>query len=146
MRKTAQRLLLVLVVVLISSALASCRPEPASPQEARLLILRPSAESTVSGSSVIIKVFIEFFSIAGKTGLPNVPGEGHIVYYRDVEPPLKAGESALTAAGSYIVTTETSYMWTGISPGEHTFWVQLVNNDNTPLQPPAAVYVPVTVR
>ena len=75
-----------------------------------------------------------------------MPGEGHIIFYMDVTPPLKKGESALTAEGTYFITKDKVYVWENVPAGAHTFTVQLVNNDDTPLEPPAAVRAPVTVK
>ena len=131
---------------LILPSLVSCRPEPVAPEEARVLILEPSADSTINYANVSVKTYVEIFNLVDKIGQANVPGEGHIVFYLDVTPPLNKGESALTGAGTYFVTRDTVHVWEKVPAGAHTFWVQLVNNDNTPLEPPAAVYVPVTVK
>ena len=127
-----------LLVVFVFLLLAACHPEPVVPQDARILIIDPAAESTRQAGAVTIKTFVERFELTDENG--------HIVYYMDVTPPMVQGESALTAAGSYAASTEKSHTWDNVPPGEHTFWVQLVNNDNTPLQPPQAVRVYVTVR
>jgi hypothetical protein len=116
-----------------------------SPQDATVLIIDPAAESTISSDTITIRVFVERFGLVDKIGQQNSPGEGHVVYYIDVTPPMQQGESALSADGSYAMSAETSHSWNNVQPGTHTFWVQLVNNDNTPLEPPAAVRVYVTV-
>jgi hypothetical protein len=136
---------LALVLILLALSIA-CHPEPVAPQEARILIIDPAAESVIDTTTITIKTFVERFNLVDKTGQPNSPGEGHIVYYKDVTPPLVEGQSALTAEGSYIISMESSETWNNLQPGKHTFWVQLVNNDNTPLLPPAAVRVYVTVK
>jgi hypothetical protein len=69
--------------------------------------------------------------IIGKT---NNPGEGHFIYYLDVDPLTNQGQPATTAPGTYKVSA-SSVNWKGIQPGKHTVSVQLVNNDNTPLSP-----------
>ena len=131
---------------LAAALFTGCHPEPVIPQDARVLIIDPAAESTVTTSTVTIKTFVERFNLVDKAGQPNSPGEGHLVYYMDAQPPLEQGNSALTPEGTYAVTTETSRTWLNVPPGTHTFWVQLVNNDDTPLEPPAAVRVYVTVK
>ena len=136
--------LLILTIPFILVA-ASCRPEPVAPDDARVLILDPSASATLPAGDITIKTFVEYFKLVDKSGQANQPAEGHIMFYIDVTPPVTKGDSALTAAGTYFVTTNTSYTWSNVQPGNHTFWVQLVNNDNTPLEPAAAVRVPVTV-
>jgi hypothetical protein len=145
-RQALKNLALLFPVVLILTLLAACQPEPVVPQDARILIIDPAAESSQSSSTVTIRTFIERLDLVEKAGQLNSQGEGHIVYYMDAAPPLVQGESALSAAGSYAVSAGTSYAWDNVPPGEHTFWVQLVNNDDTPLQPPQAVRVYVTVR
>lgn len=71
-----------------------------------------------------------------------MPDGGHIIYYLDVTPPLKKGESALTAEGTYFITRETVHVWENLPAGAHTFAVQLVNNDNTPLEPASSIFSP----
>jgi hypothetical protein len=145
--RTLQKLfLLIALVLLVLIPSIACHPEPVAPQEARILIIDPAAESVINTATVTIKTFVERFNLVDKTGQPNSPAEGHIIYYKDVTPPLEPGESALTAEGSYILSTETSETWSNLQPGRHTFWVQLVNNDNTPLLPPSAVRVYATVK
>jgi hypothetical protein len=78
-------------------------------------------------------------------GKANVGGEGHYIYYMDTAPPTKAGKSAVPAQGKYKVTTESFYVWELVPSGTHEFSLQLVNNDNTPLNPPVSTTVTVTV-
>jgi len=134
--------MLLLSVLLLSTA---CNPEPVAPQDPTVLIIDPAAESTISSDTVTIRAFVERFDLVDKIGQPNSPGEGHVLYYMDVTPPMQQGESALSADGTYAISMDTSHTWNNVQPGTHTFWVQLVNNDNTPLEPPAAVRVYVTV-
>jgi hypothetical protein len=145
-QRVLQNLPLLFPVVLVFLLLAACHPEPVVPQDPRILILDPAAESSQSPGAVTIRTFVERLDLVDAAGQPNSQGEGHIVYYMDAAPALVQGESALTAAGTCAVSAGTSYTWNNVPPGEHTFWVQLVNNDNTPLQPPQAVRVYVAVR
>jgi hypothetical protein len=78
-------------------------------------------------------------------GKENVSGEGHYIYYLDTEPPTDIGQSAVPKNGEYKVTTEEFYIWEEIPSGLHTFSVQLVNNDNTPLDPPVFATITVTL-
>jgi hypothetical protein len=133
-------------ILLIFILAMGCHPEPVMPQTARVLIVDPSAESTLTTNDVTIKTFVERFNLVDNAGQQNSPGEGHIVYYMDVSPPMVQYKSALTKEGTYAISTETSYTWNNVQPGMHTFWVQLVNNDNTPLEPPAAVRIYATVK
>ena len=155
------RLLQILgVLVAISTFLflfVACRPEPLAPQTARVLIVKPGPEATTGNSDITIDTFIENFSLVQSDGkavgtmgnevhFDKIPLKGHIIYYMDVTPPIEQGMSALSKEGTYAVSTEMSHTWSNVSQGKHTFWVQLVNQDNTPLQPPAAVRVYVTVK
>jgi hypothetical protein len=139
-------LVAVLFILLVLILFPSCRPEPLSPQEAIVIIMSPLAETTLSTNAVTIKTFVENFTLIDKVGQNNSPGEGHLIYYLDVTPPLKQGEPSLTGEGSYVISTELTLTWQNVPAGQHIFWAQLVNNDNTPLQPPSAVRVPVTLK
>jgi hypothetical protein len=68
-------------------------------------------------------------------GKANKTGEGHFIFYLDVDPPTVPGQPAFSSAGTYQVQTY-SVAWKNLSAGKHTFSLQLVNNDNTPLNPP----------
>ena len=138
--------LIISFIVLSVSSVAACHPEPVYPQDARVLIIDPPAESETDSDAITVKTFVERFDLVDKIGQQNSPGEGHIVFYMDVTPPMDQGKNALSAEGSYAVSTDTFYTWSNVSPGTHVFWVQLVNNDNTPLEPQAAVRVYVTVK
>jgi hypothetical protein len=80
-----------------------------------------------------------------KIGQAIASGEGHIIYYMDVVPPTDPTQAATTAAGTYAATAATSYTWQNVAAGTHTFFVELVNNDNTPLTTPVVIQVVVTV-
>ncbi len=92
-----------------------------------------------------ILTYVENFRVVDKIGQTNNPGEGHLIYYKDVNPPVVKGEQALTADNTCIISTDRLHTWQNVEPGNHVFWVQLVNNDNTVLEPPAAVNVPIIV-
>jgi len=91
-------------------------------------------------------VRVSNFNLVDKIGQANIPGEGHIIYYADVQPPTTPGQPALTAPGTYEVSANTSYLWTNLFTGVHTLGVQLVNNDNTPLSPPVIAQVTMNVN
>jgi photosystem II stability/assembly factor-like uncharacterized protein len=90
-------------------------------------------------------VEVSNFTLVDKLGQANVPGEGHINYFMDVNPPITPDKPATTVPGTYAATTETSHVWNNVSGGQHTFSVELVNNDHTPLSPPVVAEVEVTV-
>jgi hypothetical protein len=149
---------LVFPALLLLLPLTACHPEPVVPQDARILIIDPAAESTQAPGPVTITTYVQNFMLvdgAGNTSTKNVvefdqfdhtPPEGQIVYYMDVTPPLTDNATALTATGTYHTSIDTAYTWENVPPGQHVFWAQLVDKDVTPLRPPSAVRVYVTVQ
>lgn len=109
-------------------------------------ITSPTDGSSVPGPDITVSVDVSRFTLVDKLGQPNVPGEGHLHYFLDVAPPTTPGVPAVTAPGTYVATTATSYTWTGLSAGEHMVSVELVNNDHTPLVPAAVATVYVHVN
>ena len=107
---------------------------PAGPPS--IQITSPGSGNKFGIGSVTVAVLVSNFNLVDKTGSPNATGEGHLVYYLDVDPPVAAGLPALTTPGTYFSSAQVSYAWTNIGSGQHKFAVQLVNNDNTPLNPP----------
>jgi hypothetical protein len=86
------------------------------------------------------------FSMADDAiGKANVAGQGHLVYYLDVEPPTTANQTALTTTGTYAVTTDDFHTWAKVPAGRHVFSIQLVNNDNTPLNPPVLAQTSIVI-
>jgi len=108
-----------------------------------VLIVDPPFDGGVSSGTVTVSVQVTAFVLV-PPGRPNLQGTGHLVYYRDVPPRTMQGESALTAPGTYNTSSETVQIWNGVPSGTHTFAVQLVNADDTPLDPPAIDAVDVT--
>jgi len=89
----------------------------------------------ISAGDITISVQVSNFEVLSGPWSSNVSGKGHLIYYMDVPVPTYYYHSAIAKAGSYAVGYDTSYTWSGVTPGEHTFAVQLVNNDDTPLAP-----------
>ncbi len=75
----------------------------------------------------------------------SAPGEGHIIYFKDVDAPTDQTVPAITAAGTYAATASTSYTWQNVAVGTHTFSAELVNNDHKPLATPVVAKITVTV-
>ncbi len=71
--------------------------------------------------------------------------DGHIIYYLDESAPIYYDHSAVSKAGTYAISEETSYIWKGVTPGEHKFSVQLVDKNSSPLPEPAVDSVTVQV-
>jgi hypothetical protein len=84
------------------------------------------------------------FVLVDKFGQANVAGEGHVHYFLDAIPPTDPGKPAVTAPGTYVPTTATSYTWQNVPAGDHIIGVELVNNDHTPLVPPVTQVITVT--
>jgi hypothetical protein len=88
----------------------------------------------------------------------NVVGQGHVDFYLDMTPPTTAGAKAgvlpspaptgakvaIADAQANIVYTGATYTFTGVSNGNHTFAAQLVQNDDTPFNPPI-IWAPVQI-
>ncbi len=124
------------------AATATATPTATSPT---VTITAPANGSTLSAGDILVTVQTVNFKLIDKLGQANVAGEGHIHYFLDVTAPTIPGQPAVTASGTYAATANTSYTWTAVSSGSHTFSVELVNNDHTPLVPPVVAKVTVTV-
>jgi hypothetical protein len=107
---------------------------------------RPQGSSACA--DIIISPEVNNFTVyADKIGQPAAPGEGHFIYYFNVNPPTTPGKPALTEKGTYAITADRIASWVSVLPGEYQVWVQLVNNDNTPFNPPViaggSIIVPI---
>lgn len=121
-------------------------PTPSPAPTPGLVITSPQNGSAIHQiGDVTVSVEVSNFNLVDKLGQPNVSGEGHIHYFMDVNPPITPGKPATTAPGTYVATTDTSHVWNNVVGGKHTFSVELVNNDHTPLSPPVVAEVEVTV-
>lgn len=110
-------------------------------------ITAPEDGATLESGDIEVSVSVSGFAVVDKRGEAAVAGEGHIYYYIDVEEiPTASGEPAVTEENTYHAGTEMSFAWEGVRPGTHTFAVQLVYNDDTPLTPPVIDEVTVTVE
>jgi hypothetical protein len=142
-RKQISGLGVLLLSAVLILFIPSCRPEPLAPQEPVMVLLSPSYGETLPAGPVEVRTYIENFKLTEAEGQDNVFGEGHFIYYLDTDMPVKPGAPAITISGTYFVCSETSYTWADVTPGTHTFSVQLVNNDNTPLMAPVTQRVVV---
>jgi hypothetical protein len=123
------------------------------------LLIAPKEGTEIFSNTLQIQLDYANFYIMARTR-PNAVGEGHINFYMDVEPiPTEKGKPAIlpspTPAGYkgklYIGDTSTveqiqGYIWRNIPNGKHTIAVQLVNNDNTPLDPPMWDKATITIN
>jgi hypothetical protein len=108
-----------------------------------VFIITPPFDGGILAGDVTIFVEVTNFTLTPPGGT-SVPGTGHLIYYRDVAPVAVQGFPAFTRPGTYAVSSATMYTWPGITPGTHTFAVQLVNSDDTPLDPPMVDAIDVT--
>jgi hypothetical protein len=103
----------------------------------RIEIVQPRNGYILKTGDVTVTVQVTNFDLVNKLGQANAPGEGHIHYFMDVMPPTTPGQPAIPPSGSiWAATPNTSYTFSNVSVGTHSFYVELVNNDHTPLQPP----------
>jgi hypothetical protein len=90
------------------------------------------------------------FKLTGGSSIsgPNSPGEGHLIFYKNVDTPTTAGQTAFTSPGTFAVTAKTFHTWQNVpinDEGGYGFWVQQVNNDNTPLDIPVLAVVDINM-
>ncbi|MBI2853893.1 MAG: hypothetical protein HYX87_03105 [Chloroflexi bacterium] len=111
----------------------------------QIKIVAPLNNSFDFPGPIVVAVQVSGFTLADKLGQANVPGQGHIHYFLDVTPPTAPGQPAVTAAGTYVASIDIFNIWNNVGPGQHTFSVELVNNNHTPLVPPVVDQVIVTV-
>jgi hypothetical protein len=133
------------ILVLIMSLLVAtaCVRRPSVPT---IRIISPVDGSTIPAGNVTVTVLVSNFNLVNRIGQPNVPGEGHIHYFKDAIPPTQPGLPAVTGPGKYYPTSANTYTWEDVEPGSHVFWAELVNSDLTPLYPPVVAGVAVTVE
>jgi hypothetical protein len=98
--------------------------------------MTPQDAATVSASNVTVTFQTLNFRLVRKLSQPNVADEGHLHYFMDADAPTAPEKLAVTAPGTYAATENATYTWTNVKPGLHTFSVELVNNNHTPLVPP----------
>jgi len=111
-----------------------------------IVIMSPESGFISNTGDVTITVKVLSFALVEKVGQSNVTGEGHIIYYLDVDIPKIQGAQATATPGTFTVTSATSYTWGGLKTGHHMLRVQLVNNNNTPLADPVFASVGIDVK
>lgn len=109
-----------------------------------LTITAPASGATLPEGNVTVSVTVKDFTLVAPGGA-NEAGKGHIHYYLDTTIPTAPGAPATTAPGTYKPGAGTSMVWENLKAGTHTFGVQLVNANHTPLTPPVLATVTVTV-
>ncbi len=148
MKKTMSRIFAVLLslifLTIFTGAAAVAQPLPPEPDTSAAIlsislehIASEDAESEGSFDTVVT-VEVTGIELVDKIGEENVPGEGHLIYYWGAEPAVIPTWPAYTEDGSYEVSAETTYTWQDSFTDYTAYAVQIVNNDDTPLNP--AVY------
>ncbi len=139
-------LLALALAMLFGNAGISAETPVTAPEEARgpailSMGLLAGPLSTPSGTPsddklmVVVTLDISGFRVVNK-GSPNAPGEGHVIYYYGAQPATIPDRAAYTAEGTYYSTSANPFTWLEVTPGYKNFAAQLVNNDDTPLDPP----------
>jgi hypothetical protein len=99
-------------------------------------VANKTTAETVTPLQVQITASVHHFRLNDDAvGKQDVSGDGHYIYYLDVEPLTTPGLTATTLGGTSVATTDDFLQWTNLGAGTHTFFIQVVNNDNTPLDP-----------
>ncbi len=108
----------------------------------RIAVSSPSNGKIVRTGNITIYTKVENFKLVDKLGSANVQGEGHIHYYMDTPPVTTPGEPAIPPAGSvWAPSADSSHTFADVPVGTHHFYVELVNNDHTPLNPPVTAEI-----
>ncbi len=114
-----------------TTAPALTQPAPAGAPPT-LRILTPE-NCSITNFDINIDVETTNFTFSeGNIGKANQPGQGHYALYIDGQLRQQVAVSGINIMN--------------LAPGPHTIRVQLVNNDNTPLNPPVEATVNIAVR
>lgn len=112
-----------------------------------ITIRTPIDGQTVPGDAVTVSVSVRAFKVVEQRARPPFPrpvaGKGHVHFYLDTKTLPRTHSPPAT--GSYRSVSTTSYTWTGVTPGRHTFAVQLVGKDHAPLRTPVKDRIRLTV-
>ena len=111
---------------------------------ASVYITYPEFDGGVHAGNVTVTVQVRNFSVVTAAGRPVTTGEGHIICFKDVTPRTDPGLPVKNRTGTVQVSYQTSCTWNNVTQGTHTFSVELVNNDDTPLVPAVIDAVDVT--
>jgi len=110
-------------------------------------IRSPGEGDQVAGSDVEVRVAVSDFVLVPPSGTGATPGQGHVIYYLDFEPAFVPGQSAIPTDPTvdYAATDLVTHTFEGVAPGPHKVVVMLVQDDHTPVVPPAINAVGFTV-
>lgn len=99
----------------------------------RIKISTPTNGAIKKAGSITINANVSNFNVVDKQGQANIAGEGHLNFYMDIKPPTDPTKPAIPTSGTWAHVSGISFTFDNVPVGPHTFYVQLVNNDHTPL-------------
>ena len=110
-------------------------------------IVSPALGAIVVGADVTVEVEVTDFTLVPPTGTDANPGEGHIIYYLDMEPVFIPGEPAIPTdpEAIYAASDQLTHTFEDVAPGPHDVTVLLVHDNDVPVFPPAIDKVSFTV-
>jgi hypothetical protein len=118
-------------------------PEPGDP---RIVILSPLGGISLKAGDLTVSVEVNNFSLSeANEESPPILNEGQVFYFMDIQAPTDPGKQILPDSGVFASTTDTTYTFKNVAPGSHTIWVELANDDGTPLTPAVVATITVVV-
>lgn len=145
--------LLVLAVACGNAPTSTSTPSPtpmsaeAASKPAVEITYPPDGGDPIPSGNVLVALTVRSFSLVDANAGDAKDGEGHVVYYLDVDP-IPTGDDATDVpegAGRAKASAMTSHTWKKVAAGRHTLGVQLVTNDDAPLDPPATDAIDIVV-
>ena len=110
--------------------------------------MTPRDGATLQTGAVTVSIAVRGFRLVAQRARPPFPppvaGKGHVHFYLDAGSLPKTHSYPPTVA--YRSVAGSTYTWTGVGPGRHSFAVQLVGRDHVPLSPQVKDRVTVTVE
>ena len=125
------------------NATSDCKPDRNQTTGVNVTITSPEEGASIPAGNVTVEVNLTNFTLVEPTGQPmpraRPPALLPDARYRRTQAPLPSQRPAA------VISTNLSYTWENVTPGEHNFSVQVVHNDHTPLIPLVYDTVNVTV-
>jgi len=109
----------------------------------KLSVVSPKPGEVITGTEVTVKLEATGTLIWRPDGSKD-PGKTHFLLFLDVAPP--AGTDPVPVQPPYVHTTDTTYVFKDVKPGEHTLVVAIHYGDHSPVQPPVTVTVKFTTQ
>jgi hypothetical protein len=112
-----------------------------SPQPA-LRIISPTTDAAISGGKTTVTVEVRNADLV--SGAASAKSY-HLHYYLDAILPTASSQPAIPATGAWASSAKTMHEWSITGAGLHVLAVQLVTQDDRPLNPPVVAAVVVQV-